>query len=147
MGLFVGYDGCSREQKEKIQAAEKRLEDYLTHICNTCSTTAPCIECEKVTELLRKLKTNALSCAATDTSSDPTQMWGASAQVGGTTVMIYPALIRSPASYRCITSSLFHELLHSTGMNHINDNRDESDPVYAKEFACFRAGICKGELP
>jgi RHS repeat-associated protein len=148
LGLLVGFSGCSSSQRSKIEQAERAVKRFFGGHCSGCNDPgASCVDCSTADKVLRKLETNTVSCSDSDTSTDPNKRWGASAILGGTSITVYPALFDNPASYRCFTSTLFHEGLHSINVDHSMDGVDERDRVYGIEFKCVRAGLCGGGNP
>lgn len=125
---------------------ERQVRNFFGSHCGGCNDpTNRCVDCSLADKVVKKLETNTVSCSDTDTITFPGGEWGASAPIGGSSIAIYPAFFLNPASYRCMASTLFHEGLHSIGIDHTGPGYNPpGDYIYPTEDACVVAGLCGG---
>jgi hypothetical protein len=131
-GLLVRGKDLSNKEWDEVQKAESAIRRELSHSCS-CPKEGPdgCIPCDLVPDLLNSLDTTFVYGANID---------GVCGQAG-----VFSRYIQlTPAGFAgkctCLTSTLYHELLHTVGLSHTGLS---SDPVDARTFQC-RGHLCRG---
>jgi hypothetical protein len=149
LGLLIGFINCSQTQRSTIEQAEQKLRDFFRkHFA--CPKGEKCVEGNMAEMVLQKLSTNTVECSDFDkitSFGNRMGIWGADAPIGGDSTRIRPNLFRSPGSYQCFSAVLFHETMHTLGVEHTMAGPSDDDPVYGTVSKCVRAGLCGGGGP
>jgi RHS repeat-associated protein len=112
LGLLVPNKGITKKNWPAIQQAENRIRNELGRSCS-CHANAKadgCIPCEKVPDLINKLKTSSISVAYLGEDGCG---FGA---LPGNWIAVSPIAFTKRCG--CLASTIYHELLHNTGLDH-----------------------------
>jgi RHS repeat-associated protein len=139
-GLLKRGFGFVNPDWQAIQDAEAKIRQELRKSCSCHANSADdsCIPCDRVPDLLNRLDT---SVAFFDPNlSDPNlgKSLCAKGAFLGYSVTIGPNAF-SPAQCGCLASTLYHELLHTTGMD---DDTDRRQGAGTYEKRCM-SHLCK----
>ncbi len=138
LGLLVRGSGWSTQQWRDIQNAENKIRSELRRSCSCHKSGGDdsCIPCELVEVLLSRLETVTVAYAPL------------AGNCGFTPPGQSSGLFLSEVAWdkrkcpRCLTINLFHELLHTTGLQD-DPGPAPAGPVYDLERGCMN-NLCRG---
>jgi RHS repeat-associated protein len=132
LGLLVMTNSCQKFES-RIREAERNIEKKLAECNNNCARgDRSCVKCEDVEKLRSKLNRSSINCAVSGSNC-------ARGALRGWSVTIEPAGWR-PGVCGCLEATIFHELLHNVGYDHLQGIFDTIDKV---ANTCFPCGVPK----
>jgi RHS repeat-associated protein len=142
-GLVKRGGGWSAPQWAGIKQAENTIRRELSKSCSCHATSSGdgCIPCELVGNLLNRLDNSVVSEAPLIDSETGKQDCGVGG-IPGYQIYLSAAAFTKPCD--CLASTLYHELLHNTGLDH--EDTASGPGVIRLEQRC-KGNLCKKGSP
>lgn len=131
LGLLFMSNSCLKLEPQ-IRAAEERIERKLVQCDSNCSQgDRSCVKCQDVPKIRQKLKRSSVNCPVSGINCGRGELRGWS-------VTIEPAGW-NPSLCGCLEATIFHELLHNIGYDHLSNPSWDSIEKTANK--CFPCGV------
>ena len=126
-GLLIPGRDCGKKEEEQIKKAEDKIRKKLGKGCSECDKDA-CVPCKYIEELKKAVNSVIVACMRINPKGNCAEE--------DPVLNIEPGGFSNPKKCGCLESVIYHEMLHSVGLE--NEDHHEIEGYVKKCFNCAR---------